>query len=370
MNMSSFENIAWFGNASPLDDTSLSEEAAFVQTVKQIADDRPLRAAIIGFGKVGAGYVDDPVMARHYPFATHAQTFAAHPAFDWQGVVDPSASARDTARTRWNIAHVAPTVAELAHVYSPQVAVLATPPDTRLALLSHLPDLRAVLVEKPLGETLAQGQAFVAECERRNILVQVNLWRRADAQFERLANGLLNELVGDIQAVFGLYGNGLRNNGTHLIDFTRMLFGEIEQASVVPNAPVTPTGPLMGDVNISFTLRFASGLIAVCQPLDFTHYRENSLDIWGTRGRVSIMQEGLGLYVYPRCPHRATQGAGEIASDCPDTLPSTVGHAFYRMADNLANALLYDAPLCSPAPSALRTMALVEDVMRQAGERV
>lgn len=370
MNISSFDNASSFDNTSLFEETASENASSFEETAKPILYDRPLRAAIIGFGKVGAGYVDDPIMARHYPFATHAQTFAAHPAFDWQGVVDPSLSARETARTRWNIPHVAPTVAELAHVYSPEVAVLATPPDTRLALLAHLPDLRAVLVEKPLGETLAQGQAFVAECERRNILVQVNLWRRADAQFERLANGLLSELVGDIQAVFGLYGNGLRNNGTHLIDFTQMLFGEIEQASVVLNAPITPTGPLIGDVNVPFTLCFASGLVAVCQPLDFAHYRENSLDIWGTNGRVSIMQEGLGLYVYPRCPHRATQGAGEIASDCHDTLPSTVGYAFYRMADNLANALFHDALLCSPAHSALRTMALVEDVMRQAGERV
>ncbi len=364
MNTSLTESASSIENTPPFENTSWLEENA-----KQISCDKPLRAAIIGFGKVGAGYVDDAVMARHYPFATHAQTFAAHPAFDWQGVVDPSPSACQTARTRWNIPHVAHTVEELARVYNPEVAVLATPPDMRLALLAQLPDLRAVLVEKPLGETLAQGQAFAAECERRNILVQVNLWRRADAQFERLAHGLLAELVGDVQAVFGLYGNGLRNNGTHLIDFARMLFGEVKQASVVPNAPIIPTGPLRGDVNAAFTLRFASGLVAMCQPLDFAHYRENSLDIWGTRGRVSLMQEGLGLYVYPRCPHRATQDAGEIAGDCPDILPSTVGHAFYRMADNLADALLHNAPLCSPAHSALRTMALVEDVMRQAGER-
>ena len=332
-------------------------------------DARPLRTAIIGLGKVGAGYVDDPVMARHYPFATHAQAFAAHPAFDWQAVVDVSEDALAVARTRWRIPYTARSVKELAQVYDPEVVVLATPPDTRLELLKHLPSLRAVLVEKPLGETLAQGEAFVAECTRRGILVQVNLWRRADEQFSRLANGLLNELVGEPQAVFGLYGNGLRNNGTHLVDFARMLFGEVAEAQIVPNTPIVRAGPLPGDIHVPFTLRMQSGLIAMMQPLAFAQYRENSLDIWGTQGRVTLMQEGLSIHVYPRCPHRATHGEHEIASDCPKSLPSTVGHAFYRMADNLADAIFHNAPLCSPGDSALRTTAIIEDLMRQAKAR-
>ena len=327
---------------------------------------KPLRTAIIGFGQVGAGYADDPVMARHYPYATHAQALQSHPGFEWQGVVDVADSALQSASERWHIPHVARTVAELAKFYSPEVAVLATPPNTRLELLSHLPDLRAVLVEKPLGETRQQSQAFLNECARREIVVQVNLWRRADELFQRLAGGYLQELIGSPQAVFAIYGNGLRNNGTHLVDFARMLFGEVARAQISPGANAYPSGPLPGDVNVPFTLQMKSGLCVMAQAIDFRHYRENSWDIWGTNGRISIEQEGLNIRVFPRCPHRATQGEHEVASDCPHLLPSTVGHAFYRMYDNLANALNHNAPLCSPGDSPLHTVEVVECLMQQA----
>lgn len=327
---------------------------------------KPLRTAIIGFGQVGAGYADDPIMARYYPYATHAQVLQAHPCFEWQGVVDICDCALQTASQRWHIPHVARTVEELARTYSPEVAVLATPPNSRLELLSHLPDLQAVLVEKPLGETRDQSEAFLHECARRNIIVQVNLWRRADELFQRLAGGYMQQLIGETQAVFALYGNGLRNNGTHLVDFARMLFGEVADARIAPRALPCPSGPLPGDVNVPFTLHMESGLCVMAQAVDFRHYRENSFDIWGTEGRISIEQEGLSIRVFPRCPHRATLGEHEISSDCPQLLPSTVGHAFYRMYDNLANALHHHAPLCSPGVSALHTVDIVENLMTQA----
>lgn len=332
----------------------------------EFLEDAPLRTAIVGFGQVGAGYADDPVMARYYPFATHAQALRAHPGFNWQGVVDVSEAALQTAQTRWNIPHTARSVEELAQVYSPEVAVLATPPATRSELLSCLPDLRAVLVEKPLGENRAQSEAFLAECARRGIVVQVNLWRRADKLFQELAAGQLQEVIGDVQAVFAVYGNGLRNNGTHLVDFARMLFGEITCARIAPGVVPTPAGPLPGDVQVPFTLHMGNGICLMAQPVNFTHYRENSLDIWGTRGRLCIEQEGLNVRIFPRCPHRATQDEHEIASDCAHSLPSTVGNAFYRMYDNLANVLLHNTPLCSSGESALRTTEIVEDLMRQA----
>ena len=67
----------------------------------------------------------------------------------------------------------------------------------------------------------------------RNLLVQVNLLRRADECFRELAAGRMVELIGRLQAAQGLYGNGLINNGTHMVDLVRMLFGEVEEAKAV-----------------------------------------------------------------------------------------------------------------------------------------
>ncbi len=323
---------------------------------------------MIGFGRIGAGYADDPVMARHYPYATHAQVLAAHPAFQWVGVTDRSPRARRLARERWGVPAFRDP-AEMAADCAPDVAVLATPPGSRTEILDRLPSVRAVLVEKPLGRTPAEGRRFLEVCHRRGILVQVNFWRRADRVFRDLAAGGLQRRVGAPQAVFGLYGNGLLNNGTHMVDFIRMLLGEVRSVQALAGARPLRAGPIEGDVHVAFSMRLYSGLAVAMQPLAFEHYRENALDIWGEKARLFIGQEGLGLSLYPRESNRGMQGESEIASDRPRELRSTVGTALYHMYTNLAAALGGKQALWSSGPSALQTERVVGAIRASAHRR-
>ncbi len=326
----------------------------------------PLRTVLIGAGRIGAEYADDPIMARHYPYAAHAQVLAAHPAFLWDAAVDPSERARGHVHQRWGVRELAAAVSELPANYQPAVAVIATPPENRLAVLEQLTSLRAVLVEKPLGTTLALSQRFLELCEKRGILVQVNLTRRADETLRQLAGGGLHEHIGRFQAGFGLYGNGLLNNGIHMVDLTRMLLGEVYSVQTVAGVDPYPSGPISRDVQVPFMLELSDRRVVMMQPLRFEHYRENALDIWGEGGRMAIMQESLTITLYPRVENRAIQGEYEIASDRPSKLPGTMGYALYRMYDNLAAALQAHASLWSPGDSALQTARVVEAVLESA----
>jgi len=322
-----------------------------------------LRTVVVGFGRIGSGYADDPVMARHYRYATHAQVLRDHPMFGWDAVVDVSEMALDSARERWGVAIAEKTLDKMSEQYQPEVAVIATGPESRIETIEALPSLRAVIVEKPLGLTKTAARTFLGLCRKKQILVQVNLWRRADSLFLQLSHGLLRKLIGEPQCVFGIYGNGLMNNGTHMVDFVRMLLGEVERAKAIGPAKSFDSGPLPGDVNVAFTLRMRSGVLVMMHPVDFVRYRENSLDIWGDMGRLSIMQEGLKLYFYPVGENRAMQGEREVASDQPQELSSTVGEALYHLYDNLALALMDGRPLLSPGNSAYETMEVVHQIL-------
>lgn len=325
-----------------------------------------LKTVLVGAGKIGMGNAGDPRKVRHYPYASHAQVLSRHEGFVWDAVVDPRPEARQKAREKWGIGVTAASCAELASKYEPDVAVIATHPEVRSSVVEELPGLRAVLVEKPLASGIGEAESFIDLCNRRNLLVQVNIWRRADETLRRLASGWLHELVGKPQAVFGIYGNGLRNNGTHLIDLTRMLLGEVGQARRIDGAAGFQYGPLQGDTNIPFELRSASDLLVMVQPVHFGRYREVALDIWGETGRLSITQEGLALTHYPLRPNRASTGDFEIASDEPTALPVTSGSAMYRLYTNLSEALQGNAELWSTGESALRTARVVETLMGQA----
>lgn len=326
--------------------------------------DIPLRTVLIGFGKIAAGYAKDETMARYFPYATHAQVLRDHPSFAWDAVVDPSEEVLDRAKHEWNVGCINTEIDKTVIDLCPDVAVIATPPETRLNIIEKLPSLKAVLVEKPLGLTINDGREFVKSCMQRNVLLQVNFVRRADERFRALAGGELTNIIGDPQAVFGVYGNGLLNNGSHMIDLARMFFGEID--SVCALSEPVPFGK--SDFQVSFTLRFMGGLLVTMSPISFTYYRENSLDIWGEKGRLSIMQEGLGIYHYRVVPNRAISGDREVASDCPTEIGSTIGSALYRMYSNLADAINDKEQLWCDGHSALRTSEALHAILDSARE--
>jgi len=306
---------------------------------------------------------------RHFAYGSHAQVLAVHPAIEWIGAADLSQAALDGVAARWNVPILGRTAAEVAAVCEPEIAVIATPPGQRIEAIRQFPTLRAVLVEKPLGGTLEESEAVVSECRSRGLLVQVNLMRRADDLMRQFAGGGLHELIGRPQAAFGLYGNGLLNNGTHLIDLARMLLGEIAAIEWTARVHGQSTGPLPSDLQAAFTLRLESGVRVMIQPLDFDHYREMELDVWGETGRVAITQEGFGIQVYPSGACRLLQGEREVACDYPRLLEPSLGMAFYRMYDNLVKALCGEETLCSSGDSALRTAKAVHEILDRVSER-
>ena len=324
---------------------------------------RRFRTVVVGFGKIAAGYTGDRRMARYFDCATHAQALANHPDFEWIGVADPSPKARSAAES-WNVPRVAPDAADLADL-KPEVAVITTPPGSRPAVLDALPSLRAVFVEKPLSVGDDEGEVFLKRCRERGVAVQVNFWRRGDPLFRELAAGGLRHRVGAPQTAFATYGNGLFNNGGHMVDFVRMLLGEVESAQAT--GPATEArGPLKGDVQIPFVLALDSGLRVAVHPVDFSHFREVGLDVWGSGGRLALYQESLGIYHYPRAENRGLENEFEIASDAPAVLEPTVGKALPALYGNLAAALDGDQPLWSSGDSARATERVLDAILRSA----
>lgn len=314
----------------------------------------------------GAGYADDPVMARYFAYASHAQVLSDHPMFSWQAVVDPSEQALRLAREKWAVPLCVGSVDELPRHFRPDVAVIATPPKGRKELTSRLESVKAFLVEKPLGTSLTESAEFVEDCFNRKVHLQVNFWRRGDELFQKFASTGLRDYVGRPQAVFGLYGNGLMNNGSHMIDFVRMLLGEVRSFGVVSPHRAFEEGPLPGDINTAFQLEMEGGTQVFFQPISFEPYREVGLEVWGHNGRLSILQEGLGIYLYPRERNRAISDEWEIASDKPKTLVATCGSALYRLYGNLGDALSKGTPLWSSGPQALKAEEIVHALIEKA----
>ncbi len=334
---------------------------------------KKLRTIIVGFGQIADGLRHDAKMAKYFTYATHAQVLSEHPAFDWLGAVDPSEQAQRAARENWNIPYVAGDLASVAREVKPEIAIIAAPPGERAEIVQQLPTLKAVLVEKPLGVGGEEGQAFIKFCREKNVQVQVNFWRRGDDLFRQLAGGGLNDAIGKPQAAFATYGNGLFNNGGHMVDFIRMLLGEVATVQALDQPRLAIGAPLADDQSVSFALGMANRAMVTVQPLDFSHYREIGLDIWGDKGRLALFQESLSISRFPLVDNRGLENEKEIASDAPETLQPSVGKALYNLYDNLADTIAGTDTLWSPGEQALETEIILDAVLGSAsggGERL
>ena len=233
---------------------------------------RPLKTILVGLGRIGAAYIDDKTMAKTVPYVTHAQVLTDHPDFRWEAAVDISDDALELVKSSYCVEQVARSVEEIDCLEEIDVVVLATPPSFRLSVLDALPNLKALIVEKPLGSTLDESVAFVRECKKRGILTQVNLTRRADAAIRELLNGGLKERIGSVQCGFGVYGNGIINYATHIIDLVRMLVGEVTAVQALKRSHEFREGPLANDKNF-FTLFVEEGTPITLHPVRFSRYR-------------------------------------------------------------------------------------------------
>lgn len=333
--------------------------------------ERPYVTALFGFGNIAQGYLSDPLLRQCYKYLTHAQVLTEHPSFELRVVVDSSKDARNIAREKWNIQHVLGSVLEAREVLEEvEIAVISTPPEFRIQFLNTLPNLKAIIVEKPLGLCLKDSQDFQRYCDERNIVVQVNYWRRSDLLFRSFAKGYLKSLVGKLQGVHAIYGNGILNNGSHMVDFSRMLFGELSVCTELyaeSQVKSNDSLPIRGDIDVGFSLVAREHAVTIhYTPVDFESYRENGLSIWGTTGRLEIMNEGLTIRYYPVLPSRSTSGSLEISHDKASTMMTTVGTALFELYSNLIASMCGESQLHSPGSSALKTEEIIDKVLKVA----
>ncbi len=322
---------------------------------------------LVGFGSVAVDIGDDPKVAQFIQYPTHASVLHEHPRFDWQAVVEPRSEARDRAQEEWCVPVTAASVEELPNDFAPDVAVLATRPDVRLAALQARPSLKGALIEKPVATSFAEGRALDEWCRECGLKVSINLFRRGEKTCRELGAGGLGELVGDIQTAVILYGNGLRNNGLHMIDLLRMLGGEVTAARAL--SPMRSSRSMVsGDAEAAVALELGTGATAFMHPLDFDRYRDIVIDIWGTKGRLEIYQEGLFRRYAPVREHRAISDHMEIAIDAAEVRATQCGTAFYEMYTNLADVLDGTAASFCPPAEALRSEAVVEAIFMSAQE--
>ncbi len=293
-----------------------------------------LKTILIGFGNIAANYADDIFMQKWFKYSTHLQVLRDHPDFYLKAIVDKNRNALDKAKLLGEIPEVKQNINELDDPDEFDVAVLAIPPEERVDIINKLPKVRAIIFEKPLATDISDAHKIIDLCQKRRIIAEVNFPRRFDEKLIESLKRLPNEL-GTLQSAFAIYGNGLNNNGSHLLDLTRMAIGDCIWVQSLANGLYDQISPIKNDLNIPFALGFKNEVKLLVQVIKFDSYREVYLDLWGTKGRLSFLHEGLFSAYSSLKRHRFSKYDNELEND--NRLISLMGqsNAMYNLYDYL-----------------------------------
>lgn len=115
------------------------------------------------------------------------------------GITNRTLSKAHDLTERFKIEHVFETVAD-AVKNAPENAVydITVLPDQYIEILEQLPDGAAVLIQKPMGNDLAQAREIVAVCERKKLVAAINFQLRF-ASFVSAARHIISQgIIGDL----------------------------------------------------------------------------------------------------------------------------------------------------------------------------
>jgi predicted dehydrogenase len=250
------------------------------------------RAAVIGCGRIGAGFDDD---SRRGFVSTHAGAYSRTDGIRLVALADLDREKLDRYGRKFEVRGLYTDAAEMLAKERPDIVSVCT------ATASHLPLVRAaaeagakaVFCEKPIADSLAAADEMIRVCRDRGVLLVVDHQRRFATAHRQLGEWLRAGGLGDIQQVTSYYTAGIANSGSHLFDLLRLYIGD---AAWVEGQPSRNPSRLPEDPNIDAWIGFRDGPGAVVQACDVSAYILFEIVLLGTTGRLRVSRLGLELH--------------------------------------------------------------------------
>lgn len=320
-----------------------------------------LSAAVIGLGNIGLGYDYDETDASRV--LTHSSAFYNHRHFDLVAGVDPSPATRKRFEDKFN----KPTFATVVDLYgrmAPEVLSIGVPTPLHSSvfeeIIQHYP--KAILCEKPIAPTVAEGKIMCEMAHAAHCVLLVNYMRRFEPGVLELRKRIKNKELGDIYKGTLWYSKGILNNGSHFVDLLIFLLGDVKDIVLIDtgreNMQYDPEPDLkikFGEVNIFFLAGREE------------NFSIKELELMGTKGSIQYSRGGEEIVLRKTCSHDLFPTYTVLEKEGMN-IPTDLRRYQLHVLDALYKTLTTGAALNSDGQTALETMAVVEKILTMAKE--
>jgi predicted dehydrogenase len=280
-----------------------------------MARDNPYSAALIGCGKIGSRFADDPLMQGDV--FSHAEAYSVCPDTVLVSIVDPDRDALDKCGERWSVPGRFSSVSEMLDVMNADIVSVATPTSSHYAVCAQLLSApnppRAILCEKPIAQALPEAERIVALAREKGVLLVVMHMRRYARNMRSLREFLRNGGIGELRNVAGWLTKGTMHNGTHWFDLLRYLVGEVQWVHGMDSLHEGGDDP-----TLDVAMGLENGMLATMRAAEHANFTICEMDIMGSRGRAQIVDSSYRVDISTAVPSPRYSGYVELMASSVD----------------------------------------------------
>lgn len=290
---------------------------------------------------------------------THAGAYRVDGRFSFEACIDPNEITRQEFMAYWGISKGFACFDRVESLIGKfDVISICSPTEFHKNDVLNAIKLRPKLIfcEKPVTSNAEDSRLLIEKCRENNILLAINHTRRWDPKIEELKNDLELETRGQLRSVIATYNKGILNNGSHLIDLLRYLFGdliiEMTYDKVFDYSEDDPSIPMLLATSDGIPIHCAVGHAG-----DFALFEVQFIF---SKGILTMRDGGLSWNV--RSLVESNHFAGYNVLDKGEDLEGCYKMAMRRAVDNIYRALVTSEKLASDGESAYQAQKMCEKI--------
>jgi len=247
------------------------------------------KAAIIGCGRIGCGFDDDP--KRKY-IATHAGAYTVVKNTNLVALVDRDGEILNKYKKKFNVPAIYTDYIEMLKQEKPDIVSICTWNDTHYEItkIAVKYGVKAIFCEKPITSKLKDAKEMIKFCNKNKVVLMIDHQRRF-CKFHQTVKKMIDDgKLGEIQQVSFYYTAGIANSGSHMFDLLRFFFGDVEWVYSTKSKNPSPN---QKDPNFDGMLKFKNEIFCTIQACDVNKFLIFDMDIIGSTGRLKLTHSGF-----------------------------------------------------------------------------
>lgn len=250
--------------------------------------DSVYRVGIIGCGRIGCSFDDDP---KRKMISTHAGAYHKVKETELVALCDIDKEKLEKYGKKYHVDNLYKNSEKMLKEQQLDIVSICTLQSNHHELVKAASDagIKAIFCEKPISENITQAKEMIMTCKRNGTILMIDHQRRFQPLYQKIREIILNGKLGQIQKISYYYTAGINNTGSHVLDSLRFFFGDVDWVmSIISNTKSNKNN----DPNIDGMIKFKNGALAAIQSLDSSNYLIFEQDMLGSKGRIRIGRSG------------------------------------------------------------------------------